>query len=399
MANCMAQDAPPSREPFFISSKIRLLERDIKNESDFLANFNAKYGSIEEKFNLNRALYNEILNKEKALEDKAKKTKQEKSFLKMSYCLKSTLDYAPKNNNLLTYKVEDCYRIYHVKPNLFTETNPEDQLSKLLGSLGQNFVDENFSGSVQDYIEAKARKERIENGLIDAYKNKISKLEQELDRRKKFDAMIEKNLMGCKTELTIPLKDFKDVKPSENYAYEAANDLLMSVTSDYKISNHTYYNINKTTVDDIFTDLIFKGYCTDRPRQESLENCEEDKSDLEKVATIFESCFDRDQNANNLTGMSSLSDYFKKTSDVKEKKQDLENLRRTVVTNLSQGITVTAKIDKKNNSIIGIKEDKGVCKYQIRDFSKKETYWISESELLERLNEIKYLVRYTRPED
>lgn len=408
----ITQDNPPLREPFFISSKIKFRQRDLSQDTQFIEKFNDKYGDIELKYNLNRMLYGTIVSKEQELFTKQKKSKQERTFLKISSCLKRVLDISPRGPNQETFKVDDCYSIYNVKPVLFFQTfsgekltNKEkllsdgDELSKLLGSIEDNFVDKSIIPKFEEYLEAKNRKIKIENGGLDELKAKISQLEEELMRRKKFDELVEKKLMSCKSEMTLPFKEFKEVKPSNDFAYEAANDLLMSVANDYKITNHTYYSINEDNVGDIFTQLTFKGYCTDKSIEDVSTNCKEEKSDLEKISTIFETCTKREESIEYLSGMSSLTDIFNMGTDPNKKKQDLENLRRVVVSNLYQGISVTANMDQKNHSIIGIKEVNGVCKYQIRDFSKKETYWLKESEVLDRLKEIKYLVRYTRPQD
>jgi hypothetical protein len=407
-----AQDAPPSRESFFINSKLKFRQRDLDTATNFINDFNKVYGATETKYKQHRDLVELISKKEEEIKLKANKSKQEKSFLKISSCLQDVLSVGPKKAGMDPFNIDDCYAIHRVRPILFLQSidgtklsnvsdlsASGDDLSKFVHLIDNNTVDKNSQVAYKDYLEALERKNKLENGGINRIKEKIHLLEQEKIRREKFDLMIESKLMTCKTELKLPLNDFSTVKPTSDFAFEVANDLLMTVTNDYKVSSHTYYSVDRSEVQDIFTSVTFKGYCTDKPKIDSIETCTDEKSDFDKIVSIAESCQNKEQNAETLQGISCLSLGGKAIKDPKDKKQDLENLRRTVVTNLAQGLSVGAKIGNIHKSIIGIKEEKGVCRYLIRDFSKKESSWVNESDVYERMDEINSLVRYTRPED
>ncbi len=411
-AELFSQDAPPSRESFFINSKLKFRQRDLQTANNFLNDFNKVYGATEAKYNQHRELIQLISQKESELKSRPKNNKQENSFLKMCSCLKEVLALGPKKTGFDPTNVNDCYVIHRVRPILFLQsidgkklsnvsdlTSSGDDLSKFVHLIDNNILDKSFQVAFNDYLEALERKNKLENGGIDKIKEKINLLEQEKIRREKFDLMVEGKLMNCKSELKLPLNDFSIVKPTSDYAFEVANDLLMTVTNDYKVSSHTYYSVDRSDVKDIFTSVTFKGYCTDKPKNDSIETCTDEKSDFDKIVSIAESCQNKEQNAESLQGISCLSLGGKAIKDPSDKKQDLENLRRTVVTNLAQGLSVGAKIGNIHKSIIGIKEEKGVCRYLIRDFSKKESSWVNESEVYERMDEINSLVRYTRPED
>jgi hypothetical protein len=406
-----AQDAPPSRESFFINSKLKFRQRDLEAAKVFLNDFKNVYGATEAKYKKHLELVDLISKKEEELKLKPKKSKQDNSFLKISSCLQDVLSLGPKKAGSDPFNIDDCYAIHRVRPMLFLQSiegkklnnisdlsSSGDDLSKLVHFIDNNIVDKSSQVAFNDYLEALERKNKLENGGIDKIKEKIHSLEQEKIHREKFDRMVEEKLMNCKTELKLPLNDFSTVKPSSDNAFEVANDLLMTVTNDYKVSGHTYYSVDRTDVKDIFTSVTFKGYCTDKPKHDPLESCLDEKSDLEKIVSIAESCQFKEENAKNLEGISCLSLGPKTINSPNDKKQELENLRRTVVTNLAQGLSVGAKIGNIHKSIIGIKEEKGVCRYLIRDFSKKESSWVNESDVFEKMDEINSLVRYTRPE-
>jgi hypothetical protein len=411
-ADLYSQDAPPARESFFINSKLKFRQRDLEAATVFINDFNKVYGATESKYNRHRDLVDLISKKEEEIKLKANKSKQEKSFIKISSCLQDVLSVAPKKAGIDPLNIDDCYAIHRVRPILFLQsidgkklsnisdlTSSGDDLTKFVHLIDNNTVDKSSQDAFKDYLEALERKSKLENGGIDKIKEKINLLEQEKKRREKFDLMVEAKLMNCKTELKVPLNDFSTVKPSNDYAFEVTNDLLMTVTNDYKISSHTYYSVDRSDVKDIFTSVTFKGYCTDKPKHDPLESCLDEKSDLEKIVSISESCQFKEENAKNLEGISCLSSEAKVKKDPNDRIQELENLRRDVVTNLAQGLSVGAKIGNIHKSIIGIKEEKGICRYLIRDFSKKESSWVNESEVFEKMQEINSLVRYTRPED
>jgi hypothetical protein len=411
-ADLYSQDAPPARESFFINSKLKFRQRDLEAATVFINDFNKVYGATESKYKRHRDLVDLISKKEEEIKLKANKSKQEKSFLKISSCLQDVMSVTPKKAGIDPFNIDDCYAIHRVRPILFLQsidgkklsnisdlTSSGDDLTKFVHLIDNNTVDKSSQDAFKDYLEALERKSKLENGGIDKIKEKINLLEQEKKRREKFDLMVEGKLMNCKTELKVPLNDFSTVKPSNDYAFEVTNDLLMTVTNDYKISSHTYYSVDRSDVSDIFTSVTFKGYCTDKPKHDPLESCLDEKSDLEKIVSISESCQFKEESAKNLEGISCLSSEAKVKKDPNDRIQQLENLRRDVVTNLAQGLSVGAKIGNIHKSIIGIKEEKGVCRYLIRDFSKKESSWVNESEVFEKMQEINSLVRYTRPED
>ena len=68
-------------------------------------------------------------------------------------------------------------------------------------------------------------------------------------------------------------------------------------------------------------------------------------------------------------------------------------LRKLVATNVAQGVALGKKQNDIYGSVVGMKNDGGVCKYQVRDLSNGKSKWVPEASILEGLQELTQIIR------
>lgn len=343
-----------------------------------------------------------------------KRTKQEKAFHIMDRCLNNLFN----NNKVNADSVGQCAYISNVDPRLFRKS-PK---GKVLGESAEiqaegdeisKFIDRvsNELPSKEKFVKFKELKNGIEHKayLEKDFANaeaKIKLLEKDVADRKALDKLVAEEMMECKKEISVPDLDF--LKISENGSAELAKDLMETVTLEKDISTNSYLNVSGQSPCKAFDQLRVKGYCVEKKKKSrdisgDCESCHAKMGKMQgeelaaHLAAIVqneeEDCSDK---KNIIHKQGNLICDTSMTNDVsfeKDKEKQILKLRKIVATNVAQGIAVGKKQNDVYGSIVGMKTENGICKYQVRNLTNGKSKWVPETSVLDGLQELTQIIR------
>lgn len=411
-----AQTKRPLADDFYAGSSLSSAKSNLKANREFVEKFTEKNSATMAEFEKHQKNVKELETltaKIDAIPEK-KRTKQEKAFAMMDRCMNDLFN----NKKVNADSVGQCAYISNVDPRLFrkspkgkilgesSEIQAEgDEISKIIDRLSKEVPSKETFVKFKELKNGIEHKAHLEKTFASAEAN-IKQLEKDVADRKALDKLVAEELMDCKKEISVPDLDFQ--KLSVNGSAELAKDLMETVTQDKDISTNSYLNISGLSPCKAFDELRAKGYCLEKKKKSrdisgDCESCHAKMGKMqgEELAAHLSAIVQNEkEDCSEKKSISSKLGYIlcdnSVTNEVryeKDKNKQILKLRKLVATNVAQGIALGKKQNDIYGSIVGMKNEDNVCKYQVRDLSSGKSKWVPEASVLEGLQELTQIIR------
>lgn len=413
----IAQIKRPMEEIFYLESSLSHAKTNLASNEAWVKSFDERHGALNAQYKIHQKNVKGIealTARIKSIPEK-RRTKQEKAFFTMSRCIHELFNNERENVN----SVSHCAYVTNVDPLLFKQTskgkilgesgeiqNMGDDISKMIDRLSNEVPSKEKFAEFKRLEGSSAHKEYLEKESFVRSNAEIKQIELAIAERKALDKLVNEELMDCKKEIALPELDYQ--KMTQDGSAELTKDLLEAVTQQNDISTSSYLGTVGLSPCKAFNELRFKGYCLEKKKKsrEISGDCESCHAKMGKMqgeelaahlaAIVQNEKEDCKGKGSVATKMGFIHCDVGVTNNVrfeKDKAKQVLRLRKLVATNIAQGIPVGKKQNDIYGSIVGIKNDAGVCKYQVRDLSNGKSRWVPETSILEGLQELNQILR------
>ena len=381
----------PMKDQFYIESDLKFQEDTIKRNQEYLKNFSQKFSEAAKVYDSKQLVLGKLEVKVSELKQKKKLKKQEKSFLVVAGCIKDRFANRPGTSIVSASTVSQCPYSRNIDPRLFKR---EDELSKLFMELQDAEPSEKEHAEIKKYLQALDYKKTLESSS-ESNQKKLKELQLLVKQRHSLDEKIEK-LSTCKKEVTLeyPVSKAEFYDRGEG---EVIRDLLAGITGEKSLDDSVGTTYISKDLCKFFDHLKTYGFCSAIKLETDCVNCAAKKtksiSDFEKITAEKHDCVDKKSNSKMLWGLVCNKSEANNIIWEKDKEKALLKLRKLIATNLAQGLPVGVKKESKYSSVLGLRNNAGVCEYLVRKYPEAKESWTPESSLIKELEEVSFIKR------
>ncbi len=277
-----------------------------------------------------------------------------------------------------------------------TQSSDHISILKKLSELSLNAVETNLIGKGKDFDDQITK-------LDDEVKLQIKKMDEMWKKNSiilKFQAKVNSS-ERCMGEISIKNNRLSEIREKSNSEISSMEDMLYSSTKclkakiDKRLSGfsycerYQYFMENKICTDQYYESEIEDAFCETNQNKTAKEilnlQC------FLNGTSAAKECLKFDPNENPKENLKCKTHDLKLEKPLAFNKEGVSKARRFIGDKIARGIPVIGNIKDNYIGIIGIKNDQGMCKYLIRDFSQHSEKWVNEDEILNNYFKFNYL--------
>jgi hypothetical protein len=386
------------------------LEFDFNRDFKILMPYYEEWKAGQLKSALKLSQLDEIISQVMKNKSMAEKTFEERILLDLQDCFRTT--YQGKEYSWISsssYTPGGC--VSHLDVPNFNKLNKLISKNKSLPSPVLVFLKQNLEDSTKynekneytPYFNDNKSEFMKDKNKIDSIRDDIAFLNKKMKIAKEEETKREQ-AVNCASEVTIKNQRLKELVTQVNdeisyiedivYTFNHCRDLELTSKEKLIQDKDFCYRFEK----------ILKGsLCHSHFRPIKGDNCDTPENSTDSIKVL--SCELSLANKSNMNNCQ--EDYVSKlmlfsiqpfcqeiqTKQISMNSEEFKTLRKILSQNLTSGVPVGFESQNKTFSIIGIKPEGDNCSYLIRNYEKKVEEWVSEKDILPKIEKLKFISR------